>query len=114
DIEVSAAPAGAPAVTAEAAAAIGEGGDGSAMVVEQDGYVFALDPKRERVRARERTELALTIRSADGAQVELGEIMGAFAHLVAFDLERSGFAHLHPKEIDLSRKPDPVAPRLTF
>jgi len=41
-------------------------------------------------------------------------IMGAFAHLVAFDEERSGFAHLHPAEIDLTNSPDLLKPELNF
>ena len=46
--------------------------------------------------------------------VRLLPIMGAFAHLVAFDETRSGFAHLHPNEIDLSKPPDALRPELTF
>jgi hypothetical protein len=37
-----------------------------------------------------------------------------FSTIVAFDAARSGFAHLHPNEIDLTKLPDPAAPRLTF
>ena len=40
--------------------------------------------------------------------------MGAFAHLVAFDEERSGFAHLHPMEVDLTKPPDGLRPELNF
>jgi hypothetical protein len=40
--------------------------------------------------------------------------MDAFAHLVAFDEARSGFAHLHPAELDLSRPPDPHQPELNI
>ena len=40
--------------------------------------------------------------------------MGAFAHLVAFDEARSGFAHLHPNEFNLSQQPDAVKPVLNF
>lgn len=46
--------------------------------------------------------------------VPLQPVMGAFAHLVAFDEERSGFAHLHPNEVDLAQPPDPLRPELTF
>lgn len=41
-------------------------------------------------------------------------VMGAYAHLVAFDAARSGFAHLHPNETDLSRALNPTRPQLTF
>ncbi len=46
--------------------------------------------------------------------VPLQPVMGAFAHLVAFNETRSGFAHLHPNEIDLSKPPDALRPELTF
>lgn len=46
--------------------------------------------------------------------VPLQPVMGAFAHLVAFNEARSGFAHLHPNEIDLSQPPDALRPELTF
>lgn len=46
--------------------------------------------------------------------VPLEPIMGAFAHLVAFDEARSGFAHLHPVENDLAKPPDSLRPELSF
>ena len=46
--------------------------------------------------------------------VPLQPVMGAFAHLVAFDGARSGFAHLHPNESDLAKPPDALRPELTF
>lgn len=46
--------------------------------------------------------------------VPLQPVMGAFAHLVAFDEARSGFAHLHPQETDLSQTPDSLRPELNF
>jgi len=50
----------------------------------------------------------------DKVPVPLQPVMGAFAHLVAFDEARSGFAHLHPNEMDLSQPPDALRPELTF
>lgn len=46
--------------------------------------------------------------------VPLEPVMDAFAHLVAFDEERTGFAHLHPDQVDLNQKLDPLRPELTF
>jgi hypothetical protein len=46
--------------------------------------------------------------------VPLRPVMGAFAHLVAFDEARSGFAHLHPMETDLAKPPDRLRPELNF
>jgi hypothetical protein len=40
--------------------------------------------------------------------------MGAFAHLVAFDDQRSGFAHLHPVEADPLKPPHAQQPVLNF
>ncbi len=59
-------------------------------------------------------DLTLAIESTDAGPVRLGPVMGAFAHLVAFDAQRRGFAHLHPNETDLALPPDAVHPRLTF
>lgn len=103
--------AGGGARPATEAAAVAAGG---ALVVEREGYRFALEPKRAPIRARDRVELGLSVRRTDGGPVRLGEVMGAFAHLVAFDEARGGFAHLHPNETDLAQPPDPAAPRLTF
>jgi hypothetical protein len=50
----------------------------------------------------------------DKVPVPLQPVMGAFAHLVAFDEVRSGFAHLHPNETDLSRPADSLRPELNF
>ena len=67
-------------------------------------------------RARQPADLRLRIESQGAVKqpVPLRPVMGAFAHLVAFDEARSGFAHLHPNEIDLSRPPDALRPELTF
>ncbi len=46
--------------------------------------------------------------------VLLQPVMGAFAHLVALDESRSGFAHLHPRETDLAKPPDALRPELNF
>jgi hypothetical protein len=46
--------------------------------------------------------------------VPLEAVMGAYAHLVAFDEARSGFAHIHPQQLGLNWRPDPDRPRLTF
>lgn len=61
-----------------------------------DDLHFELTLSREPARASETTELQLTVRAADGSPAALEEIMGAHAHVVAFDAARSGFAHLHP------------------
>ncbi len=81
---------------------------------EREGLRFALATTNPRIRARETTELRLTLEAADGGAVVLSPVMGAFAHLVAFDEERRGFAHLHPDDPDLAGPPDVRRPELGF
>lgn len=83
-------------------------------VVERDGYRFALVPAAQPVRAKQPVDLKLVVTRADGGRVPLGLVMGAFAHLVAFDEARSGFAHLHPTTKDPLQPPDAVKPVLDF
>jgi hypothetical protein len=81
---------------------------------EAGGYAFDLSPASLPVRAGVPASLALTVTRDGGGSVPLEPVMGAFAHLVAFDTARSGFAHIHPNEADMRRRPDPVRPRFTF
>jgi hypothetical protein len=81
---------------------------------EAGGYAFALTPASIPVRAGVPASLTLSVRRPGGGAVPLMPVMGAFAHLVAFDAQRSGFAHIHPDQTDLSRAPDPIRPDFTF
>lgn len=81
---------------------------------ERDGFRFSLAPSTEPVRAGRVTDLTFTVTRSDGGTVQMQRVMDAYAHLVAFDRERSGFAHLHPNEADLTHAPDPTRPVLTF
>ena len=83
-------------------------------VVERDGFRFALVPATQPVLAKKPVDLKLVITRADGGRVPLQPVMGAFAHLVAFDEARSGFAHLHPTESNLLQPPDALKPALNF
>jgi hypothetical protein len=80
---------------------------------ERAGYRFSLLPSAP-VRAGQPADLKFSIGRSDGAVVPMEPVMGAFAHLVAFDEARSGFAHLHPMETDLTKRPDAVRPTLNF
>jgi hypothetical protein len=83
-------------------------------VCEADGWRFTLTPDSP-LRARAVVSLALMVESGgEHRSLRLEPVMGAFAHLVAFDLARSGFAHLHPQQVDSSQPLDPFRPRLTF
>ena len=87
---------------------------GASYQVFRDGYVFSLVVETGELRAGNVSELAFTIARPDGGAVPLLPVMDAYAHLVAFDEARSGFAHLHPNEADLTHAPDAREPRLTF
>lgn len=82
--------------------------------VLRDGYHFNLQAREKPMRVGKVLDLTFSVTRDDGAAVPLQPIMGAFAHLVAFDEARGGFAHLHPNEIDLAQKPDALRPTLTF
>lgn len=83
--------------------------------VQIPGYNFEL-AMPALFRAGVPTDLKFRIETpgAEKRPVSLQPVMGAFAHLVAFDEARSGFAHLHPNETDLSKPPDALHPELTF
>jgi hypothetical protein len=66
------------------------------------------------VRVNKRTMLELAFRLPAGGAVALETVMDAYAHLVAFDAERTGYAHLHPLAAPDGSKLDALAPRLRF
>lgn len=82
--------------------------------VEKDGIVYTLASQQRPARAGQPLDLQFALARVDGGSVPLEPVMGAFAHLVAFDEIRSGFAHLHPMEADLEKRPDPLRPALNF
>jgi hypothetical protein len=75
-------------------------GSGPAFVeglhTKKDGLVFRLTLDRSPVRINQTAQMVLTVAREQGGAPELEDIMGAPAHLVAFDERCSGFAHLHP------------------
>jgi hypothetical protein len=83
-------------------------------VYENQGYRFILQPSTGQIHAGKSVDLTFVVSRVDGGAVPMQPVMGAYAHLVAFDAARSGFAHLHPNETDLSRAPDSLQPQLTF
>jgi hypothetical protein len=90
------------------------GSQAPSWVAVENGYRFALSPSPVPMRARVPSDLRLVITREGGGAVPLGPVMGAFAHLVAFDTARSGFAHIHPREADVTKSPDPDHPTFTF
>ncbi|MBI5770685.1 MAG: hypothetical protein HZA93_23105 [Verrucomicrobia bacterium] len=81
---------------------------------ERRPYTIALTPAMRPMKAKWPTDLKLTIAKNDGGPVPMEPVMGAYAHLVAFDETRSGFAHLHPVDPDLEKRPDSMKPALDF
>ena len=81
---------------------------------DRDGYRFALSPAALPIRAGAPADLKLVVVRDGGGPVPLLPVMDAFAHLVAFDAKRSGFAHIHPREADVTQRPDPERPTFTF
>lgn len=82
--------------------------------VLRDDHRFTLAVAPEPARVGKPIELTFSFNRSDGGAVALEPVMGAFAHLVAFDAARTGFAHLHPAESDLEKKPDRLKPSLNF
>ncbi len=80
-----------------------------------DDYHFVMRPPVGGVRARKPGLISLEVRNTVAGQpVLLEPVMGAYAHLVAFDSERSGFAHMHPVKEGLDLELDNTAPELDF
>jgi hypothetical protein len=101
-------PPGAASGPAEPAPAL------NTFVADREGYHFALLPGTLPIRVRQPVDLKFIVTRPGGGAVPMEPVMGAFAHLVAFDDARNGFAHLHPMEADLLKPPDAVRPTLSF
>ncbi len=82
--------------------------------VEQSGVRFHLRVAEGAVRAGVTADLIFSVERVDGADVALQPVMDAYAHLVAFDSARGGFAHLHPMDAGLAQAPDRRQPTLRF
>ncbi len=82
---------------------------------ERDGFVFQLTPAARPVRAGQPEDLVFNVARSDGEATTLEPVMGALAHLVAFDSERGGFAHLHPNPTNATGASEPklTAPAAT-
>ena len=90
------------------------GGKPFPLETERDGFRFTLGSTNSPIRAGQPADLQFSASRLDGGVVDMQPVMGAFAHLVALDEARSGFAHLHPGETDLDKKPDATKPTLNF
>jgi hypothetical protein len=78
----------------------------------EDGYTFTLTAPGGSPAVNVDQPLTLAVTRADGGEVKLEPVMGALAHLVAFDQQRRGYAHLHP--VQTGHETDPHQPQLSF
>ncbi len=70
---------------------------------------FELDGLPKKLSVNQDYRFILRVRDSSGSYANLEKIMGAKAHMVAFDAERRGFAHMHPIEdpfLDLENNKD--------
>ena len=67
-----------------------------------DGIHFVLNDVPEALRTGIDYRFELNVLTSKGERVTLEDIMGAKGHMVAFDAERKGFAHMHPIDSILS------------
>lgn len=102
-----------PVSSARPAEHVAEGRGGLA-VVEKDGYRFGLVMTPLPIRAGQPLDIRFEVVAVNGGPVPMQPVMGAYAHVVAFDSERSGFAHLHPNQADPLQAPDRFKPALPF
>jgi hypothetical protein len=85
--------------------------------VSRAGYGMTLKmDKGSTLNAGQAGSLTFVMTGEDGEAVPLEEVMDAYVHMVAFDAERSGFAHLHPRvnTPGAARAMDKARPAFTF
>jgi hypothetical protein len=84
-------------------------------VIVLDGYRYRLQtPIEGGFPVGEESQLELTVVSEqEDRDPEFGLVMGAYAHLVVFDENGKGFAHLHPQNPFIDQQ-DPSSPDLRF
>ena len=88
--------------------------EGSTLANSWGGYRFELIPEKSQFRKSRDNAMRLRITREDGEEVELQEVMGAQAHLVAFDSGKSGFAHMHPYSLEPVGGLEPEIPFLFY
>jgi hypothetical protein len=93
---------------------VAAGTQATSWTSEAGGYAFDLAPASLPLRAGVPVRLTLSVHRPGGGVVPLLPVMDAFMHLVAFDVQRSGFAHIHPEQTDVTQRPDPEHPAFTF
>ncbi len=67
--------------------------------IEQDGIAYTLTSPDFPLKVRTIENFHFAAARIDGRPARFEPVMDAYAHLVAVDQERSGFAHLHPNQL---------------
>jgi len=75
---------------------------------------FVLEGVPQSLRTNSDYRFDLNVVNAAGDAIALEEIMGAKGHMVAFDAERRGFAHMHPVDNSVQKRPDDSGSELAF
>ncbi len=115
------------AAAGEAAPAEDWRAPGPGEETERGAYWLSLSvEKGGAVKAGVPGTLVFSVRAKDGSPVPMEPVMGAYVHTTAFDVARSGFAHLHPRvepgEVEppkdglapLPPLKDPLRPKFAF
>jgi hypothetical protein len=75
-------------------------------------YIYSLSTPGGAGQVGSDLTLAFDVQRKDGGAVKLEPVMGALAHLAAFDQARDGYAHLHPAPS--GKETNPKQPELSF
>lgn len=71
------------------------------------GYRLKLEVNPAQPQTDVDNQLTLKVSHENGNPVQLELVMGSLAHLVAFDEDLAGYAHLHPKYTGHEKDPEP-------
>lgn len=86
---------------------------GKRKTFRQGELTFAFVPLQEETLAGQESRFRLQVSADDGGPTRFAPVMDSYAHVVAFDEGRTGFAHLHPQNPFIEGQ-DPLNPDLEF
>jgi len=81
-------------------------------VYRKNGYILQLTPQPTTLKSNQLNHLYLSVASENGQPLTLEPVLAAYAHVVAYDHDLVGFAHLHPNLT--GKEQDPLKPTLDF
>ena len=82
--------------------------------IVQDGIAYTLNSPDFPLKVRAVENFHFSAARVDGRPANFEPVMDAYAHLVAVDAERSGFAHLHPSQLVEVGRGDAATSELDF